>query len=41
MLSHITKAQSTQKRYYDQHADEHKVQKGDRVMVFMPAETQG
>ena len=38
---HIATAQSNQKRYYDCRADEKRVRKGDRVMVFMPAETQG
>ena len=38
---HIATAQSNQKRYYDRRADEKRVRKGDRVMVFMPAETQG
>ena len=38
---HIARAQSNQKRYYNRHANENKVRKGDRVMVFMPIETQG
>ena len=35
----ITKAQAQQKKYYDRHAKEPKVQTSDRVMVFMPQET--
>ena len=41
LKTHIATAQSNQKRYYDRHADEGKVRKGDQVMVFMPIETQG
>ena len=35
---HIATTQSSQKHCYDQHrsADENKVRKGDRVMIFMP-----
>ena len=37
----MTKAQCKQKKQYDQQAREMKLQVGDRVMVFMPHETQG
>ena len=36
---HIKQAQSTQKAYYDRTSKESGLKPGDRVMVFMPAET--